>query len=359
MNGPFARAAQRVAFPAYAFLRTVALALLGAALALWIKLPLPWFTGPLMTVAAVGMSGMRLRRVPYAREAGQWIIGFALGLYFTPEIVRLVVRLAPWIALAVVFALFLGLAGAFALRRLSDESATTCFFAAAIGGAAEMATQAERYDGRVDRVVAAHSLRIMMVALVVPFSLQWCGVQGADPFTPAATTFDPTGFAVLLAATGGGAVVLTRLDVPNAFMLGPLLTAAAITAGGFAWSSLPTPVLNVGQLLIGIALGSRFAPEFFRAAPRYLAAVALITLCYLVVAAIFAAWLAPAAALGTPTAILATTPGGIGEMALTAKVLKLGAPIVTAFHSIRMALVVLVIGALFRAARRLRRRSQA
>jgi hypothetical protein len=359
MNGSFARAAARIALPAYGFIKTLALALVGATLALWIKLPLPWFTGPLIMVAAIRMSGVHLRPVPYAREAGQWIIGFALGLYFTPEIVRLVFRLAPWIALAVVFAILLGLVGALALRRLSGESATTCFFAAAIGGAAEMATQAERHGGRVDRVAAAHSLRIMLVALVVPFSLQWWGVQGSDPFTPAAATFDPAGFAVLLAATGGGAAVLTRLNVPNAFMLGPLLSAAAITAGGYAWSSLPTSVLNAGQLLIGIALGSRFAPEFFRAAPRYLAAVAVITFGYLAVSAVFGAWLAQEADLRTATAVLATTPGGIGEMALTAKVLKLGAPIVTVFHSIRMALVVLVIGALFRAARWLRHRSQA
>ena len=51
------------------------------------------------------------------------------------------------------------------------------------------------------------------------------------------------------------------------------------------------------------------------------------------------------------TAILATTPGGIGEMAITAKLLKLGAPIVTAFHSIRMAALVMIIGAVYRIAR--------
>jgi len=59
----------------------------------------------------------------------------------------------------------------------------------------------------------------------------------------------------------------------------------------------------------------------------------------------------------TATAVLATTPGGIGEMALTAKVLKLGAPIVTAFHSIRMALVVLIIGVLYRGVTWIRARS--
>jgi membrane AbrB-like protein len=348
MKGTFAIAAARGSVFLLGLLKTIALALAGATLALWIKLPLPWFTGPLIMVAALSMSGVSLPALPRARETGQWIVGLALGLYFTPDIVRLVVRIAPWLLISVVFSLLLGLAGGWVLKWLSRESATTCFFSAAIGGAAEMAVQAERYGGRVDRVAAAHSLRIMLVALIVPFALQWWGVQGSDPYTPAAATFDLAGFAVLVAVTGGAAAVLTRVNVPNAFMLGPLLTTAALTAAGFAWSSLPLAVLNAGQLLIGIALGSRFAPEFFRAAPRYLSGVTLLTFGYLAASAVFGVWVGHAAGLPIATAVLATTPGGIGEMALTAKVLRLGAPIVTAFHTVRLALVVLSIGAIFR-----------
>jgi uncharacterized protein len=344
---------------ARAYFKSVLFAVLGAAVAISAHLPLPWFTGPLIIIAASNVGGARLAPLPYARQGGQWIIGCALGLYFTPEVVRLIGRLAPWIALSICYALVLGLAGAWLLRRLSGESATTCFFAAAIGGAAEMATQAERSGGRVDRVAAAHSLRIMLVALIVPLTFQSLGLQGSDPFAPAIAAFRPVGFAVLAAATGGSAAVLARLNVPNAFMLGALLASAAITAAGFAWSALPTPVLNAGQLLIGIALGSRFTPEFFRAAPRYLAAVAVLTLTYLVISAVFGAWLAGVAGLAGPTAVLATTPGGIGEMAITAKILKLGAPVVTAFHSIRLALVVMVIGALFRVVSWMRRRGGA
>lgn len=44
--------------------------------------------------------------------------------------------------------------------------------------------------------------------------------------------------------------------------------------------------------------------------------------------------------------ILATSPGGIAEMALTARVLHLGVPIVTAFHAARMLVVVTNIGPL-------------
>jgi uncharacterized membrane protein AbrB (regulator of aidB expression) len=47
--------------------------------------------------------------------------------------------------------------------------------------------------------------------------------------------------------------------------------------------------------------------------------------------------------------VLATSPGGIAEMALTARVLHLGVPVVTAFHVARMVAVVLGIGPLYRA----------
>jgi membrane AbrB-like protein len=351
LNSPRSGAALRAAI-------TLIVALLGAASAKWLHLPLPWFTGPLLSLAAANMSGARLPSLPHARDGGQWIIGIALGLYFTPTVTREIFRLAPWIALNIVFAGALGLLGAALLRRLSGESATTCFFAAPIGGASEMAAQAERNGGRVDRVAAAHSLRIMMVALVVPFALQWLGVRGADPYAPAAGEVNRVGLALVGALAAAGAVVLARLGIPNQWMLGPWLVTAAITAQGITLSALPAEVSNAGQLLIGVALGTRFAPEFFRAAPRYLAAVAFVTLVYLALSALFGWWLAGAAGLAVATAVLATTPGGIGEMAITAKVLQLGAPIVSAFHAIRMATVVLLIGPGFRLGRALQQRRQ-
>lgn len=329
---------------------TLLLALAGALLAAWLGIPLPWFIGPLLAVAGAQMSGIDLPAPPHARDAGQWIIGAALGLYFTPDVTREVLRLAPWIALNVAFVLVLGLAGAVALKKLTGESATTSFFAMAIGGASEMAAQAERYGERVDKVAAAHSLRIMLVALIVPITLQSLGVHGVDIYAPATRDFNLVGLIVLAAVTGGGAIVLLRLNAPNVWMIGPLLVAGAMTAAGQTFSALPPAVVNAGQLLIGVALGARFSREFFRAAPRYLAMVALITLGYLATAAAFGWALAVANGAYTSTMILATTPGGLGEMAITAKVLQLGAPVVSAFHAIRMAAVVLSIGALYRAA---------
>jgi len=333
-------------------LRSLAVALAGALACSWIRAPLPWLIGPLVAVAVANMLHGRLASPPGGRQAGQWIIGVALGLYFSPDVVREVVRLGPWVALAVAFALALGVLGSWLLGKLVAADAPTAFFGMAIGGASEMAVLAERHGGQVERVAAAHSLRIMLVVLIVPLLLNAFDIHGFDPYVPIARDFAWGGFALLAAVTGGAALVMRRVGSPNSWMIGPLLAAAVVTSMGLTWSSLPVPVVNAGQLLIGIGLGTRFTPEFFESAPRFLGAVAAITLVYLAVAAVFGWLLSAGSGLHWSTAIVATTPGGIGEMALTAKALRLGVPIVTAFHAIRMAAVVLSVGITYRAWRR-------
>ena len=330
-------------------LRSLAVALLGALLCVWIRTPLPWLIGPLVAVAVASMLHGRLASPPGGRQAGQWIIGVALGLYFSPDVVREVVRLGPWVALAVAFALALGVLGSWLLGKLVATDAPTAFFGMAIGGASEMAVLAERHGGQVERVAAAHSLRIMLVVLIVPLLLNAFDIHGLDPYVPIAREFSWGGFALLAAVTGGAAYAMRRLGSPNGWMIGPLLAAAVVTSMGLTWSSLPVPVVNAGQLLIGIGLGTRFTPGFFESAPRFLGAVAAITLVYLAIAAVFGWLLSAGSGLHWSTAIVATTPGGIGEMALTAKALQLGVPIVTAFHAIRMAAVVLSVGITYRA----------
>jgi uncharacterized protein len=339
-----------------AFSRAVLVAAAGSLVCVWLGTPLPWLIGSLVAVALVNMLRGGLAAPTTAREAGQWAIGVALGLYFAPDVVRETVRLGPWIAASVAVAIALGWLGAWLLGRFAHTDSATSYFAMAIGGASEMAVQAERHGARVDRVAAAHSLRIMIVVLVVPLSFSALGVRGFDPYVPLAREFAWDGFAVLVAVTAGAALVMQRVDAPNAWMIGPLAAAAVITATGNTFSALPTVVVNGGQLLIGISLGVRFTPEFFRAAPRFLTSVAAITGVYLALGAAFGALVAAGAGLHWSTALVATTPGGIGEMALTAKALALGVPIVTAFHAIRMVAVVLTVGAFYRLWQRWRTR---
>ena len=78
--------------------------------------------GPLLITALASMAGAPTHSANLLRNSGQWVIGTALGLYFTPQVSALV--LAQWwaIVLAVVWALALGaLFGGWLQRRHGAE----------------------------------------------------------------------------------------------------------------------------------------------------------------------------------------------------------------------------------------------
>ena len=59
-------------------------------------------------------------------------------------------------------------------------------------------------------------------------------------------------------------------------------------------------------------------------------------------------------AIAWPTLVLALAPGGIAEMCITAKVLQLGVPLVTAAHVIRVLILITTTAPSFRSVRHLR-----
>jgi membrane AbrB-like protein len=320
----------------------------GAACA-WLGMPIPWMLGPLFALAFLRVAGVDVRAPAGARPAGQWIIGTALGLYFTPATLASIASVWYLPLAGAAFAIAIGYAGGALLARLAGLDLTTGVFASVPGGAADMATLGERYGARVDRVAAAHSVRLLLVVAIVPASFTLAGVHGSDAFLPARATFDAEGFAVLMSATFAGALVAKRFDVPNAFILGSLAVATALTAAGSQLSAVPTPVSNAGQLLLGCALGSRFEPDFLRGAPRFLGAVAITVLLSIVASTLFGVALAKLAGQPVAPVVLGMAPGGIAEMTVTAKVLQIGVPLVTAFHVARVVTLLLLTGPLFRA----------
>lgn len=323
------------------------IALIGALLAVWAHMPLPWMLGALLLTAATRISGLPTACPRPARNAGQWVIGASLGLYFTPQVIAHIGSNAGPIIVGMLFALALAFLGTAILRRYTDVDFKTAWFSSAIGGASEMANLAERHGARIDRVATAHSVRVLLVVVTVPFIFQWWGVAGLDPTVPGPRDVHALGLAALVALTIVGGAAFTKFRLPNPWVLGPMLVAMILTASNIELSALPDFVPKAGQLLIGWSLGDRYRPDFFRAAPRFMAAVAGFTILALALAFGVGALLSLWSAAPIPTLILGTTPGGIAEMAITAKVLQLGVPVVTAFHVTRMVFVVIVTGPIY------------
>jgi len=334
---------------------TVALACVAGFAFAWARLPLPWMLGPLLTTAVLRVAGADLAAPPGARQCGQWIIGTALGLYFTPAVVREVGALWHLLLAGAACAVAVGYASGLALSRLAGIDRTTAVFASVPGGAAEMSVLGEPFGARVDLVAAAHSLRILLVVVLVPSAYAVLGIHGLDPYVPGATEFEAAGFAVLMAATLGGALVAQWGGVPNAFVLGSLAVAIPLTASDVVLSSVPAAASATGQLLLGCALGARFDRTFAHGAARFVSAVVASVALAIVLTTGFAFALAGAAGVPTATLVLGLAPGGIAEMCITAKVLQLGVPLVTGFHVTRVIVLLLGTAPLFRALRGWRR----
>jgi hypothetical protein len=319
----------------------LAVCVASGALCAWLRTPLPWMIGPLAGMAIFQFGGASLQSPPLGREAGQLVIGMALGLYFTPPVAREVVAHAPALLAAGTGVFLVGVVASTFLERVARVDHATAFFSSAIGGAAEMVNLAERHGALVDRVALAHSLRLLVVVPLVPIAITLLGQSGTDDYRPVVVVFDPAQLALLAALAVAAAFAWRSTRLPNPFMMGPLLFVIGLTAGGLVFSSIPSWMTNAAQVLLACNLGSRFQQSFLREAPRFMAAVLSSVAVMLALATLLALGLAWSAGLMPATLLLACAPGGIAEMAITAKVLRVGVAFVTAAHVMRFVIVML------------------
>ncbi len=312
-----------------------------ASLANW---PLPWMVGSLLAVIAVRCSGWLVSEMPRGRQVGQWIVASAIGLHFTAEVMREVLAHFGVILAGAVGTLLLGLIGIFILLRSGSDRATA-FFASMPGGASEMVVLANRHQAEAASVAAAHSLRLLLVVLIVPALFTWGLPTVAAP--PAAPVSWPW-LAVLLPAGGLLALLWKRLGQPNPWMLGPLTVCALASVAFDLHIGLPGWAGALGQWLIGCSLACHFDRPFFRSAPAFLLRILLFTLLAMLVAAALGGALGWLTALDEVSLMLGMMPGGITELCLTAEALQLSVALVTAVQVLRLFLVMFLAEPLFR-----------
>lgn len=325
---------------------SIAVAVAGAQLWRFCHLPLPWLVGSLYAVAFARILGLPLLAPPGARQGGQWVIGTSIGLYFTSAVVAELLSHAVLIAAMALSSLLMGVLGAAVIVRLRLADLPTAFFASMPGGAAEMANLADLWNAAVDKVAAAHAIRVMLVVLIVPLALSVGASHGMAPATARVLVW--ACFPIMLGASLAGVVAFNLLRLPNAWVLGPLAGIAALGMVNIPLSALPAWLSAGGQLLIGVALGNRFDPGFLRRAPAFLAGMFGMSLAFILVAGLLALGAASITNFGLPSLMLSLSPGGIAEMSITASNLNLGVPLVVAAHVARLVVLMLLAPGAYR-----------
>ncbi len=302
----------------------------------------------MLGVGVAGMLGASLAALNGSRQVGQTVIGSALGLRFSPEVLTHVSDHLVLVVSTALGSVLIGIAGAILLSRMANVQPSTAFFSAMPGGAAEMSTLAYRWGARQDYVAAAQVMRVVLVVLTIPATLLALGTQGDQLlWAHHHASSIPHAVSIMAAALAGG-LLLTLIRFPNAWMLGPLLAVGMLSALSYSLAPVPVWMTDAAQLLIGITLGVRFGKEFVNGAPRFLIAVALTTVLAMLLSVAMAMIAAQFGSIPNTTLVLATAPGGIAEMSLVAASMHLAVPVVVVCHVSRLIALMMFAQPLYR-----------
>ena len=336
-------------------LRTVGILVVGAIvgwLAALVGIPLPWLIGPLVATATIALFGVQLKPPPLIRKIGQCVAATAIGMSFSPEIVE---TLAGYVDVMIVTAAGSMLASILIARltsKIAHISFQTAYFACLPGGVVEMSVLAERYGGETALVALAQSLRIILVVLSIPVAIVALSAA-ADEAAYAATApqqIDLLALAIMMAAAFALGTAFERVRLMNAWFLAGLVVGAGVALLELPASHVPFEMVDAAQVMIGCALGARIDRAIIVRLRHFLPATIMST-ALLILFNVGMAWLACKwTGIDLPALVLALAPGGVAEMSITAKALHLAVPLVTAFHLVRVLMIILCSAPVYRGA---------
>lgn len=330
-----------MAWLSFAGLRYAALAapLSSGLLFAYLGVPLAWLLGPLVGSAAISLIGSPIFAPVAGRRLGQMIVGATIGLHVTGSMIGGMIAWFPAMAATAMVSVTLAAFASAFLARLGDIDEKTAYYAMLPGGLSEMANVGMADGARPEPIALAQSLRVAIVVCLVPPAIVSLGIDGGVYESHSTLPIELWMVPVLLCISGLGIAILSALGLGNVWMTGSLVSIAVLSAFGWPNRHMLPIAFGIAQFLIGISVGARFKRDIIFRLPRIAAASALMSIVITCTLFGLAMGLAHLTGLDLASAALASSPGGLAEMASTAQILHLGIVLVTAFHVTRAILV--------------------
>lgn len=315
-----------------------------------IRMPLAWMIGPMLFTVGFRLAGQALQVPVVSRQLGQLIIAASVGLAFTSDALAAMGSLiVPMIVAAVMTIVFAFIVGAF-IKVVAKVDVVTATLAALPTGPVESVVLSLKHGINPAPVLFTQTFRIMSLVSLIPPVIVALDGSVTDPSAVLRNTFwTPSGSLLLFTLGILGVVVAKLIRLSNPYFLGPLGAAVIASVIDLPVTGYPYPVLVMAQVFVGVFIGGAFDRAVLRQLGRFIA----VSIAAAFLMAILCALLGIAFVYWTghswQVMILATAPGSATEMALTAKILNQGLAIVTAFHVLRIFVILptapFVIGA--------------
>lgn len=320
----------------------LSIAFIAAVVADYLHLPLPWLLGPLLAILTLGTVGYKVQCDPRWRKCGQLIIGMTLALYFTSELGAVIRNYWAFILIGLVWAIVLNVIFAYLHMKINHLDWATAWFSSSIGSASEMMTIAEKYHAEIDKVVAAHSLRIVLLVVLIPIVMViFLEVDFSQIELQEEVYFSHSSVLLIFLIGLAMAKIFDHYNVLNAWLLGPLLSIGFLSFVGVLNLKLPNWIICFGQVCIGWSLGSKLPFDFLQFQKRFIIVTIGLNFIALLLSISLAALLSYFSGVDLKVLILGFSPGGIAEMSLTAKAISIAVPTVVAFQLSRLIFVIM------------------
>ncbi len=324
-------------------LRTLAIGALGAVVAMLAGIPAPFLTGPAFFVSLSALAGVRGTMPLPLRDLCFVLVGTNMGAAVTPETMATAARWPGSLAVMAGAVLIIMLGGGWLLQRLFRYSRMTGLLAATPGHLSFVLSLSSDVESDVRQISIIQTLRVLALTLIVPLLAPLLSKGELPSFVMPGHIMAPVPLVVILLAGGAVGLVMKRLNVPAALLLGPMLVSSVAHVATWVDGSMPVWLSVPAFVTIGTMIGTRFSGITFGMLRQALGAAAVLTgfaALVSLIAAVLAAWL-----FGLPiiTVLIAFAPGGLETMMAMSVLLDANPAYIAAHHVFRLLLLTVLV----------------
>ena len=324
---------------------TLAVGGVGAFVAVVMHLPAPYLTGPAALVTLAGVLGLRTR-VPLPLRNGCFlVIGTSMGTGVNPEILAAAAQWPLSLAALASALLVIFLGGATLLQRWLAFDRISALLAATPGHLSYILSLSADTKSELSTITVAQSLRVLILTLLVPLAVALLTDADLSMSARPEAVMALAQLVLILVLAAGLGVVLQRLRLPAAFLMGGFILSALSHGTGVMSGLVPGWVAIPSFAIMGTLIGTRFSGITLAQILRASSAAALLTALALV--ATLGAALAMHWALGLPVTnlLIAYAPGGLETMAAMSVMLDADPAFVAFHHAFRILLLTFLVPA--------------
>ncbi len=321
------------------FLLPLIVAATGGYAAFRIGLPGGWLVGSMFATILYALLGGQIWFPVPLRNVLFVGLGVVFGSAMTPETLSGIARWPLSMAVVLISVVLIVAASMIYFMHVAKWDRASAVLASVPGALSHVMSVAEEAGADVSRVAISQSMRIFLLAALVPMVIDTSAVTTVVNSKPIIAAVP-----LLIVSMAGtlGALIFQRFRIPGAMITGATLASAILFGSGYVSGVVHPGVILPGYVLLGMMIGARISGVPFALFRLHLAASAGGFAVVALTSAAVAAIVASVVDIPFGLAMLAFAPGAFEAMAALALSINYDPAFVVAHHMVRYFGIVLM-----------------